>query len=65
MHSIKLGLACLLLLGSQLALAHPSRPAIWAESAMVKVRPETHPRVQRSIPLTAARNEFVSFHPDR
>ncbi|WP_223763580.1 hypothetical protein NR800_10575 [Corallococcus interemptor] len=61
MQLLKLGLACVLLLGSQVAWAHPSRPAVWGESAMVKVRPETPPRVQRSVSLTAARNEFVSF----
>ncbi|GMU05455.1 DUF4091 domain-containing protein [Corallococcus caeni] len=61
MQSTKLALACLFLMWSQVAGAHSSRPAVWAESAMVKVRPETPPRFQRSISLTAARNEFVSL----
>lgn len=42
-------------------VAHPTPPAIWAESAMVKVRPETPPRFQPELELTAARNEFASF----
>ncbi|WP_244219737.1 DUF4091 domain-containing protein [Corallococcus interemptor] len=61
MQSIKLALVCLSLGWGLVAGAHPSRPAIWGESAMVKVRPETPPRNQRSVSLTAARNEFVSF----
>ncbi|WP_223632457.1 DUF4091 domain-containing protein [Corallococcus sp. EGB] len=61
MPNIKWEMFCLLLLGSQAVWAHPSRAAVWGESAMVKVRPETPPRVQGAVSLTAARNEFVSF----
>jgi len=36
-------------------------PTVYAESASVKVRPDTALRTAPSIALTAARNEFVSF----
>jgi uncharacterized protein (TIGR03382 family) len=41
--------------------AAAAAPAVWGESAMVKVRPNLAPRVQPELRLTAARNEFVSF----
>ncbi|ADO67939.1 DUF4091 domain-containing protein [Stigmatella aurantiaca] len=41
--------------------AAAARPAVWGESAMVKVRPNLAPRARPELQLTAARNEFVSF----
>lgn len=61
MKALTRSLGLLLLLLWLPAVAHEVRPQIWAESAMVKVRPETPPREQSSLHLVAARNEFVSF----
>jgi hypothetical protein len=36
-------------------------PPIWAESAMVKIRPDAAPGTGRELYLYAARNEFASF----
>lgn len=54
------GLAALgvLLLAPCLAQA---APAVYAQSAMVKVRPEAPPQPGTPVALVAARNEFVSF----
>jgi hypothetical protein len=54
------GLAVLgvLLLAPHLAQA---APAVYAQSAMVKVRPEDPPQPGTPVALVAARNEFVSF----
>ncbi len=40
---------------------HCGRAAVWGESSMVKVRPQTEPRIQPAVRLVAARNEIVSF----
>lgn len=50
------------LLALTLALpALAAQPAVWGESAMAKVRPQTQPGTRSALQLTAARNEFVSF----
>ncbi len=54
-------LAILGVLLGLVAQAQQTDPAVWGESAMVKVRPQTPPRHQPGVELMAARNEFVSF----
>lgn len=50
------------LLALTLALpAVAAQPAVWGDSAMAKVRPQTKPGTQSSLRLKAARNEFISF----
>ena len=61
MRTLTRTLGLLLLLLSLPAVAHEGLPQVWAESPMVKVRPETPPRVQPSLQLVAARNEFVGL----
>lgn len=49
------------LLWSGVSAAHPRPSLVWAESAMVKIRPQTPPRVEREVELVGARNEYLSF----
>jgi len=55
------GAVVLLLLSSVSASSHPPPVQVWAESAMVKVRPQTPPRRDSVVALVGARNEVLSF----
>ncbi|TQF10062.1 DUF4091 domain-containing protein [Myxococcus llanfairpwllgwyngyllgogerychwyrndrobwllllantysiliogogogochensis] len=46
---------------SGVSAAHPRPGPVWAESSMVKIRPQTQPRVEREVDLVGARNEYLSF----